>query len=206
MMSDDRHHWQHVYLSKSSTEMSWYQPKPAASLDALDRNGATPADSLIDVGGGASTLVDALIERGWDDLAVLDISEAALDASRKRLGNQAQKVRWIADDIRDWLPDRRWSVWHDRAVFHFLVNANDRERYKQRLLEGLSPSGIVIMATFAPDGPERCSGLPVQRYDAPALQAELGSNFELVEAWSEKHSTPWSSSQAFCWTAFRTVR
>ncbi len=205
-MSDDQQHWQHVYSTKSSTEMSWYQPTPAASLDALDRIGATPADSLIDVGGGASTLVDALIERGWDDLAVLDISEAALDASRTSFGNHAAKVRWIAEDIRLWLPDRRWSVWHDRAVFHFLVNANDRERYKQRLLEGLSPKGIVIMATFALDGPERCSGLPVQRYDVPALQAEFGSNFELIEAWSENHLTPWSSSQAFCWTVFRTVR
>jgi len=204
-MSGDQKHWQQVYSTKSAGEVSWYQPTPAASLDALTRVGAKPLDSLIDVGGGASTLVDALLARGWHDLTILDIADAALEASRKRLGEQAAEVSWIVEDIRDWSPHRRWAIWHDRAVFHFLVDEADRERYKEKLLKGLSPNGVVIFATFSPDGPEKCSGLPVRRYDAPTLLAELGSQFELIEAWSEEHATPWESRQSFCWTAFRRI-
>jgi 2-polyprenyl-3-methyl-5-hydroxy-6-metoxy-1,4-benzoquinol methylase len=203
MQSDRRDHWTRVYEDKAPSDVSWYQAEPEPSLRALDRFGARPGSALIDIGGGASNLVDVLLKRGWQDLTVLDIAPTALDAARDRLGPAAEQVTWQVADITAWQPSRQYDVWHDRAVFHFLTEPEQREAYRRALSSGLAPDGLVIIATFALDGPERCSGLPVQRYDAAMLSAAFGDGFRLVESWREDHVTPWGSSQAFTWCAFR---
>lgn len=203
MKSKRQDHWTRVYEEKAPSSVSWYQAEPEPSLRALDRLGAGPSSSFVDIGGGASNLVDALLGRGWRDVAVLDIAAPALEAAKARLGSEAGKVHWEVTDITDWQPSRRYDVWHDRAVFHFLTAPEQREAYRRALLAGASPGGLVIMATFALDGPERCSGLPVQRYDPAGLADELGAAFRLIEAWREEHVTPWGSGQSFNWCAFR---
>lgn len=202
---EPREHWRQVYEAKRPDEVSWFQASPAPSLDALDRLGAGPARSLVDVGAGASTLADALLDRGWSDLTLVDVSEPALEASRQRLGERAGKVNWDVADIRHWRPGRAFDVWHDRAVFHFLTEAAGRAGYKRALAEGTRPGSNVVLATFAPDGPEQCSGLPVQRYDAAALAAELGGAFRMIDHWRETHVTPWGSEQSFQWCVFEKL-
>lgn len=196
-------HWTSVYVNKAADDVSWYQATPGPSLAALDRLGVTPSAAFIDVGGGASNLVDELIERGWSDLTVLDIASSALEVSKARLGARSGHVDWIAADVTAWRPARQFDVWHDRAVFHFLTENSDRRAYRAALLAGLKPGGTLIMATFAPDGPDKCSGLPVQRHDPESLSNEIGPGFELVESWREEHVTPWGSQQRFNWCIFR---
>ena len=203
VQSERETHWRRVYEEKAPDAVSWYQAEPAPSLRALDRFGAGPFSSIVDVGGGASTLVDALLERGWGDITVLDIAKPALEAAKARLGPLAERVKWEVADVTEWLPARKYDVWHDRAVFHFLTKREQREAYRRALLGGLAEGGLVIMATFALDGPERCSGLPVQRYDPESLANELGRPFRLIEGWREEHVTPWGSGQSFNWCAFR---
>jgi trans-aconitate methyltransferase len=157
---------------------------------------------IVDVGGGPSSLVDALVVRGFQ-VTVLDIAEAALAIARDRLGPDADKVDWQVVDITHWRPGAQYDLWHDRAVFHFLTEAGDRAAYLSALNAGVAPGGAVILATFAEDGPERCTGLPVRRYSADALAAELGSGFHLVRHTRETHQTPWGSEQSFTWAAFR---
>lgn len=202
-----RDHWQTIYATKPAAEVSWYQASPQPSLQAIARSGAGVDAGLIDVGGGASLLVDALLERQWSDLTVLDVSAAALEVARQRLagsrlGNRAARVAWIVADITAWQPERTYDVWHDRAVFHFLTDPDDRRAYQRALAAGLVPGGHLIIATFAADGPERCSGLPVQRYSPAALAAELGTRYDLVESWSEDHRTPAGGVQRFNWCRF----
>jgi len=196
-------HWRIVYETKQPNEVSWYQPVPAASLAALERAGADPSMSLVDVGGGAASLVDALLDRGWRDLTIVDIAEPALAASRARLGPRAALVRWEAVDIREWRPRRAFDIWHDRAVFHFLTEAADRAAYTRTLIAATQPGSSVILATFAVDGPEKCSGLAVRRYDAASLAAELGQDFLPLAAWRETHVTPWGAEQNFQWSVLR---
>ena len=205
MTSDDQEHWTRVYKEKAATSVSWYQPTAEPSLRALGQFGASPSSSIIDVGGGASNLVDALLEQGWRDITVLDIAAPALDAVKARLGALAKKVQWEGADITDWHPARKFDVWHDRAVFHFLTEPQQREAYRRALSQGVVVGGLVIIATFAPDGPEKCSGLPVQRYSAAELAAEMGESLQLIEAWREEHVTPWGAKQPFNWCAFRRV-
>lgn len=203
--SDEHGHWTHVYAAKTPTTVSWYQETPEPSLRALNRFGASVSSSLIDVGGGASNLVDALLERDWQDITVLDIAAPALEAAKSRLGVAAGKVRWDIADITDWRPSRRFDVWHDRAVFHFLTGPEQREAYRSALSHGVAEDGLVIIATFALDGPEKCSGLPVQRYDPAGLAAEMGNALQLIDGWQEEHVTPWGVRQSFTWCAFRRV-
>ena len=158
-------HWQKTYSDRGEAGVSWFEQRPEVSLDLIARIGATAASSLIDIGGGASRLVDALLDAGWRSLAVLDISNVALDAARQRLGGAASQVDWIVADVTRWRPGRTYDIWHDRAAFHFLTDAADRDAYVERLTTAVKPGGHAIIATFAPDGPERCSGLPVMRYD-----------------------------------------
>lgn len=202
-MQGGRDHWTTVYDERSPTDVSWYQPEPEPSLRALDRLGGGPSSSFMAIGGGASNLVDALLHRGWRDLTVLDIAASAMEASKGRLGEDAAKVHWEVGDITDWQPSRRYDVWHDRAVFHFLTEPEQREAYRRALSTGVSAGGLVIVATFAPDGPERCSGLPVRRYDAEMLAGELGPSLKLLDSWREDHTTPWGAKQSFNWCAFR---
>lgn len=196
-------HWIAVYRDKAPDTVSWYQAVPEPSLNALKRLGCASPSSIIDVGGGASNLADALLEQGWHDITVLDIAAPALEAAKLRIGARADMVHWQVADITQWRPTRKYDVWHDRAVFHFLTEPEQRDAYRGALLDGLSKDGLVIMATFALDGPEKCSGLPVQRYGADDLARELGPKFRLLESWREQHSTPWGSTQAFNWCAFR---
>lgn len=205
MTSDDQDHWTQVYKDKASTSVSWYQPTPEPSLRALEEFGASPSSSIIDVGGGASNLVDALLERGWQDITVLDIAAPALDAAKARIGPLADGVHWVVADITEWAPTRKFDVWHDRAVFHFLTEPKQRVAYRDALLEGLVAGGLAIVATFALDGPERCSGLPVQRYDPAGLADALGKSLQLIEGWREEHVTPWGAKQSFNWCVFRRV-
>ena len=204
-MSDSprRDHWSRVYEEKAPETVSWYQAAPEPSLRALARFGATPTASLIDVGGGASTLVDALLAQDWEDITVVDIAAPALEAARARIGPRADEVRWVVADITDWHTDRAYEVWHDRAVFHFLTEPGQREAYRRALSSGLAAGGLAIFATFALDGPERCSGLEVEQYDAEKLASELGPLLTLIGSWKEVHVTPWGSSQSFNWCVFR---
>ncbi|MGC2781639.1 MAG: class I SAM-dependent methyltransferase [Bradyrhizobium sp.] len=196
-MTDRTTHWQTVYTTKTETEVSWYQDDPATSLRLIREAGAASGSRIIDIGGGASRLVDALLAAGFRALAVLDISEAALATARSRLGAAGAGVDWIAADVTTWTPQATYDIWHDRAAFHFLTEQRDRAAYIERLRSALLPGGAVIIGTFAADGPERCSGLPVVRYDAQSLAATLGPAFTLEDSCTEAHRTPWGSVQSF---------
>lgn len=198
-------HWQQVYTAKDETTVSWFEESPAVSLSLIAASGVTHDAGIIDVGGGASRLVDALLAARHTDITVLDIADAALAKTRQRLGTDAAKVAWIATDITAWQPQRHYALWHDRAVFHFLTAAEDRAAYKRALQAALLPDGQVIIASFAPDGPERCSGLPVMRYAPDGLALELGAGFRLEETRSEPHRTPAGGQQSFQYSRFRRL-
>jgi ubiquinone/menaquinone biosynthesis C-methylase UbiE len=196
-------HWQNVYTKKGESEVSWFQENPAPSLEMIEQVGATPASAIIDIGGGASRLVDNLVGRGFEDVTVLDLSEAALEAAKVRLGNRTGQVNWIVADATIWEPQKAYDIWHDRAAFHFLTEDRDRAAYVARLERALKVGGYAIIATFALDGPERCSGLPVVRYDPASLGQILGHVFELADARRHAHPTPWGSDQSFQFSVFR---
>jgi SAM-dependent methyltransferase len=198
-------HWENVYASKSENEVSWFQENPAPSLALIAEIGAKPASAIIDVGGGASRLVDHLIEQGFHDVTVLDLSGAALEAAKARLGDRADKAHWRVADATSWEPSRTYDVWHDRAAFHFLTDARDRDAYLARLRRALTIGGHAIIATFALDGPEKCSGLPVERYDAARLAQTLGSGFKLLHSQRNEHATPWGAQQRFQFSVFQHV-
>lgn len=191
-------HWDAVYGSKRADEVSWFQTDPSVSLELIAAAGISPEQALIDVGGGASVLVDRLVERGFTALAVLDLAETALAVARRRLGAGDPGVDWIAADLLAWTPTRRYRLWHDRAVFHFLTSPADRERYRQVLDAALADDGCVVVGTFAADGPEQCSGLPTARYDAAEL-ADQFPGLRVVQRRREEHRTPWDSVQPFTW-------
>jgi SAM-dependent methyltransferase len=197
-------HWQNVYTKKGENEVSWFQENPAPSLELIAEIGGTPASAVIDIGGGASRLVDHLIDR-FDDVTVLDLSEAALESAKARLGTLAARVHWIVADVTAWEPQNAYDIWHDRAAFHFLTEDRDRGAYVARLERALRIGGHAIMATFALDGPERCSGLPVVRYDPADLGRTLGPTFELVHTRRHVHATPWGADQSFQFSVFRRL-
>jgi trans-aconitate methyltransferase len=205
MTSDRKAHWESVYSSKGEQDVSWYQETPAPSLDLLHLVGAKPDSAIIDIGGGASRLVDHLLAEGFSDLTVLDLSEAALEAARVRLGSRGSAVTWIAADATRWRPQRAFDIWHDRAAFHFLTEENEQRAYIGRLSEGLKVGGHVIIGTFAPDGPEKCSGLPVARHSSETLAELLGAQFTLIDSRRHQHATPWASVQNFQFSTFRRV-
>lgn len=205
MQQDERKtHWERVYRDKSPLEVSWYQTAPTLSWELIRASGIAQDAPLIDVGGGASTLVDRLLEQGYSAVTVLDVSAQALAHAQRRLGERAGRVRWIESDITRFDPPQRYRLWHDRAVFHFLADAGDRVRYLAALGRGLEPGGQLIIGTFAPGGPERCSGLPIVQYDAARMQAELGDGYALQETRAEIHRTPAGKDQLF--NFFRWVR
>ncbi|MFC3652930.1 class I SAM-dependent methyltransferase [Dyella humi] len=203
-MSDTRQHWEQVYQSKAADAVSWYQAHPTTSL-AFIADSALALDSpIIDVGGGASTLVDHLLELGYSNVTVLDISAPALLQAQARLGaSKARQVHWLPEDVTRFAPSRSYALWHDRAVFHFLTDAAARGDYIATVRRSLAPGGTVIVATFAADGPDRCSGLQVTRYDADTLWALFGSEFERVATGRDMHVTPWGSTQAFTYLRLR---
>jgi SAM-dependent methyltransferase len=195
-------HWEGIWRTKTPRAVSWYEQVPDLSLRKVEGAIANGARSLIDVGGGASSLIDNLIGRHLR-LAVLDISPTALDVTRERLGAHAEEVEWITGDVVGVDDLGRFDVWHDRAVFHFLTNPADRDRYVQLCERTVTPGGIAIVATFAPDGPEMCSGLPVCRYDAARLASECGPKFELLDSERYVHTTPGGVRQPFLYASFR---
>ncbi len=196
-------HWQRVWTDREAERVSWYEPVPATSLELIRLAELPPEAPLVDVGGGASTLVDHLLAEGFRDLTVLDIAAPAFEAAKRRLGERARTVRWEVADVTGWRPARRYALWHDRAVFHFLVGEADRAAYRATLDRALAPGGRAIVATFAPDAPPRCSGLPVMRFDA----AELARSFaELLVPIAERrhlHVTPTGVRQPFTYVLFR---
>lgn len=203
MTQTRKQHWEHVYQNKTPLEVSWYQTRPQISLEMIAACNLSADARLIDVGGGASTLVDHLLDLGYVDLSVLDISSAALDHARSRLGQRADSVQWIVSDVTGFTPASAFDLWHDRAVFHFLIDEQDRACYRDVLTRAVVPGGHIVIAAFAPDGPTQCSGLPICRYDAASLTAELGPKFTLVDERREVHITPAGKEQAFGFYRFQ---
>lgn len=197
-----KEHWNQVYQTKRTNDVSWHQRRPDVSLALITASGVSKDAGVIDVGGGASTLVDFLLGDGYSNLAVLDLSVAALTHSRSRLGARAAGVKWFEADVTSFEPPHRFGLWHDRAVYHFLTAADDRRGYVSTLRRTLQPGGTVIISTFALDGPAKCSGLDVIRYDEQAIRSELGAEFQLQEVRRETHMTPWESEQRFIYFRF----
>ena len=193
-----RTHWENVYQSRAVDEVSWYRPHLDVSLRLIEEAAPDRGGAIIDVGGGEATLVDDLVTRGYGDVTVLDISQAAIEVAKARLGSSAAPVHWITGDITDVaLEAARYDIWHDRAVFHFLTNAEDRAAYVRQVARAVKLGGHVIVATFGPEGPETCSGLDVVRYNAGSLHGEFGPRFRLLDSVTEHHETPWGTPQQF---------
>jgi len=201
--SDRKSHWEKVYTTKTETGVSWYQDDPKLSLELIGAVAPAEGGRIIDVGGGASILVDRLLHLPFERIAVLDISQAALGKARSRLAERASRVDWFATDVTEVRDVGTFDVWHDRAVFHFLTDAGDREKYVDLARRTVPEGGHLIMATFADAGPRRCSNLDVCRYNADSLRAEFGQGFLLVREAGELHTTPWGSSQQFFYAVFR---
>ncbi|MBI2094601.1 MAG: methyltransferase domain-containing protein [Candidatus Omnitrophica bacterium] len=200
---DKKSHWETIYKTKSPKEVSWYSPRLEKSLEGIRSLGLPNDARLIDVGGGASTLPDDLIAAGFKNITVLDISKEALKVSRERLGEKARLIRWIEGDVtRVSLDPGSYDGWHDRAVFHFLTEADDRKKYVEVLGSSLAEAGHALIAVFGPNGPLKCSGLEIVRYSVESLQKELGEGFELKEHFLEMHKTPFDSTQEFLYCLF----
>ncbi len=195
-------HWDHVYATKADDSVSWFEPSPAFSLELIEAAGVG-LGGVIDIGGGASRLVDALIAKGHARIAVLDLSAQALEIAKARLGAQASVVEWIVGDVTEWTPARAFDLWHDRASFHFLITPADQLAYAKTLHFALKPGGVAIIGTFAPDGPERCSGLPVARHDGTSIGRVIGPDFTLIDERRYDHTTPGSAVQKFQFSSFR---
>ncbi len=201
--ADSKRHWEDVYSKKAENEVSWFQEEPATSIEFIGHCGASKDAAIIDIGGGESRLVDRLLDAKYSDVTVLDVSGHALEHTKARLGARAGAVQWIVADITDWTPPRRYRLWHDRAVLHFLTGPEDRAAYVRALLAAVVPGGCVVISTFALDGPEKCSGLPVVRYSAESLAAELGPELKLIETMNDDHKTPWGAVQRFQFSRFQ---
>jgi SAM-dependent methyltransferase len=198
-------HWENVYTTKDEYAVSWFQKRPDISVNLIRAAGVDASTSIIDIGGGASRLVDALIDEGFKAVTVLDLSETALATSKARLGAGGASVQWVVADITTWAPYQTYDVWHDRAALHFLTDPKDRAAYAERVSRAVRPGGHVIIGTFAPDGPERCSGLPVVRHDAATLGELLGPPFKLIETKRHDHQTPTGATQRFQFSRFRRI-
>jgi ubiquinone/menaquinone biosynthesis C-methylase UbiE len=196
-------HWESIYTAKGQAEVSWFEETPTESLQLLQLVGAQPSSAIIDVGGGTSLLVDNLLAKGFENLTVLDLSAAALNSTRARLGDKGEAVKWIVADATEWLPTDSYDIWHDRAAFHFLTSENKQLAYIKRLKQALKRGGHLIIGTFALDGPEKCSGLPVARHSAESLSAILAPDFNLIDSRHHEHITPWKAVQKFQFSTFR---
>ena len=203
MTEERKGHWEGIYSDKNSTEVSWYQEVPDKSLALVVSTGTSQKDAILDVGGGASTLVDHLLDAGYVDITVLDLASKAFDQSRQRLGERASAPSWVVSDITRFEPQRKYRLWHDRAVLHFLTDSADRRRYMSVLKQALDPGGHVVIAAFGPEGPLKCSGLEIRRYTIEMLAELLGPEFERQSHELDNHQTPMGATQQFlysCWT------
>jgi SAM-dependent methyltransferase len=205
-MTQRAEHWDGVYRSASPSSLSWHEREPTYSLQQIEASAADLSAAVLDVGAGTSALVDRLLERGFSDVTVLDISEQALAEARRRLGQQAGRATFVRHDLLTWHPDRQYDIWHDRAVFHFLVDDADRDRYVELAGEIIRTGGWLVLATFAPDGPTRCSGLPVRRYSPDDLADTYSKAFTLVNSEREEHVTPGGVIQPVTWVRLRRTR
>lgn len=202
-MDEKKQHWEKIYNTKTADKLSWTQERPFPSIDWILEVAPERTSAVIDVGGGTSSLIDHLLDAGYLRPAVLDISKAALDQAMDHLGEKATLVDWIEGDVTAFTPSRRFSVWHDRAVFHFLTKRPDRELYIGSLKKSLTPGARVIIATFSPRGPDQCSGLSVMRFDEKSLSEELGHEFKLIRSEEFTHQTPWGTNQAFIYCMYQ---
>ena len=201
---DVRSHWEDVYATRDPKQVSWFRPHLERSLELIERAAPDRRASIIDVGAGQSTLVDDLLRLGYEDITVLEISQVALDALRKRVGKPGEAVQWICGDVTETLlPEASFDLWHDRAVFHFLTEADQRSAYVERVKKALRPGGSLIVSTFGPSGPHRCSGLATMRYDAASLGSEFGDQFRLVASSLDLHETPSGAAQQFLSSWYR---
>lgn len=203
---DARRHWERVYVEKSADEVSWFEPVPRASLELIEEAGVDRDAAVVDVGGGESRLAGELLARGYADVTVADISATALAEARREMGDEAEGVEWIEADVLHDDLGRRFDLWHDRAVFHFMIAEADRDDYLQTMRGALRPGGHLILATFGPDAPTQCSGLPVHRYGEAELLETLGTEFGLVSSRLEMHRTPSSKNQQFLYLHLRRER
>jgi ubiquinone/menaquinone biosynthesis C-methylase UbiE len=195
---DTQTHWEKIYTEKAPNAVSWYRPHLETSLALIEKAAPGASASVIDVGGGESTLIDDLLARGYESITVLDISQTAIDANKKRLGKPSESVHWLVADITKVdLESSSYNVWHDRAVFHFLTSPSDRVAYVRQVSRAVKPGGSVIVSTFGPEGPTKCSGLDVIRYDARSLHEEFGVRFRLLDSCKELHHTPFGTVQQF---------
>jgi 2-polyprenyl-3-methyl-5-hydroxy-6-metoxy-1,4-benzoquinol methylase len=195
---DVRTHWEKIYTTKAPDQVSWYRPHLETSLALIQRTAVGPLASIVDVGGGESTLVDDLLTAGFRDITILDVSQAAIEATKKRLGQRAEPVHWLVADVTEvQLGPRVYDIWHDRAVFHFLTASEQRAAYVRQVACSVKLGGHVIVSTFGPEGPTKCSGLDVVRYDADSLHNEFGAQFRLVDSIKEVHQTPFGTTQQF---------
>lgn len=202
---DRKAHWDGVYRAKAPDQLTWFQPRPETSLRLIEEANLGPEARIIDVGGGTSTLTENLLEAGYRELTVLDVSAAALEVSGQRLAGRAAEIEWIEADVTRFEPSRQWDLWHDRAVFHFLIDPEDVRAYRVSMLRALAKNGQAVIATFGPQGPTRCSGLDVQRYGAESLSEAVGPEMELVESRLDDHVTPTGASQQFLFCRFRRL-
>jgi len=202
-MSERKEHWERIYLCNSPLKVSWYQQEPSLSLSLITGISLHRDAPIIDIGGGASTLVDKLCEEAYTNISVLDVSKNALDHSRGRMANKVSQVHWYEEDVTCFKPPHRFALWHDRAVFHFLTSKADREKYIDVLRQSLEPGGHLIIMTFAIDGPFKCSGLDIVQYDVDKLTTELGAGFDLIESGHDIHLTPAGKQQKFAFFHFR---
>jgi SAM-dependent methyltransferase len=201
---DARSHWETVYNTKAPEAVSWYRPHLEKSLEIIEEIAPDRSVSIIDVGGGESTLVDDLLARGYQNVAVLDVSPTAIDVTKRRLGGAADYVKWLVGDITSvGLPSNAYDVWHDRAVFHFLTALEQRVAYVRQVARAIKPGGYVLVSTFGPEGPAKCSGLEVVRYDTESLHAEFGLHFRLLQSLKELHETPFGTTQQFLYCLCR---
>ncbi len=204
---DNKQHWDNVYASKQSEDLTWYQQHERISLDIIKNVAPNITSNIIDIGGGSSTLIDDLLNTGYRNLSVLDLSSEALSTSKKRLAERNSVISWIEADItKVELPKNYYDVWHDRAVFHFLTQQQDREAYVDRVNNSVKPGGYVIVATFGSDGPLKCSGLPVVRYDSKELHNEFGNGYKLIDHIEEEHLTPKGAIQKFIYCYCKKLR
>ena len=196
-------HWEKIYTEKQASEVSWTQEVPETSLSFINSFNLNKSAAIIDIGGGDSKLVDHLLKEGFVNITVLDISEASLEKAKKRLGNKAEKVKWVVADINDYKPQQRYDVWHDRAAFHFLTTKKQVAHYLSLTEQSLSKNGYITIATFSENGPEKCSGLPVKQYSETSLSTQLNKHFQKIKCINEDHVTPFKTKQNFLFCSFR---
>ncbi len=198
-----KEHWETIYQTKKLTEVSWYQPKPSTSLGFFELFEVATNAKIIDIGGGDSFLVDNLLDLGYTDLTVLDISATALERAKQRLGDRAKQVKWIVADVADFKPTEKYNFWHDRAAFHFLVAEQDIEQYINTVTQCIEPQGILVVGTFSEQGPKKCSGINIQQYSEEALCNKFKLSFDKVKCASVEHKTPFDTTQSFTFCSFK---